>query len=45
MTYNISNASETDQTNEKQVKSVLKLAFDFSIPFKVRKKMISLNNF
>ena len=28
VTYNISNVSETDQTNEKQVKSILKSTFE-----------------
>ena len=49
VTCNISNVLETDQTNEKQVKSILKSSFEFLIDnhmilFK-EKKMTSPKNF
>ena len=49
MTCIISNASEADQTNEKQVKSILKSSFEFlmdnhMVPFK-DKKMTSPTKF
>ena len=49
MTGNISNVSETDQTNKKQVNSILKPSFEFlidnhMIPF-TEKKITSPNKF
>ena len=49
VTGNISNVSETDQTNKKQVKSILKSSFEFlidnhMIPF-TEKKITSTNKF
>ena len=49
MTGNISNVSETDQTNKKQVKSILKPSFEFLIDNHMilftEKKITSPNKF
>ena len=49
VTCNISNVLETDQTNEKQVKSILKSSFEFLIDNQMilfkEKKMTSPKNF